>query len=351
MEFLYVLFDRTLDIVLKPVGQELGYLFCYKSKVKELNENAEGLQRERERLQHEVEDADRNGKRIHAPVSDWLLKVDEIFLKTEEFQKDGSNAKTKCSNCLFPNLIVRHRLGKRVAKLALDVDKLLKDSKFGEVSYRPSPTWVGSIFSEISYESLKSRNETVEEIMKALTDSSARTIGIYGQGGVGKTTLVKEVARRALEMKLFKVVVMAVVTRNPQIKYIQGQIADMLGMTLEEETEIGRAGQLRERLKKDKENTLVILDDLWDGLDLNKLGVPLHNDHFIQSVKNGFAIPGNMSEKEESSDNNRGCKILLTSRSKEVLSTQMDVNENSIFSVGVLEEKEAEIAQEGCWTA
>jgi putative protein kinase ArgK-like GTPase of G3E family len=34
-------------------------------------------------------------------------------------------------------------------------------------------------------------------------------IGLYGMGGVGKTTLVKEVGRRAKESKLFDEVLMA----------------------------------------------------------------------------------------------------------------------------------------------
>ncbi|KAI4353813.1 hypothetical protein L6164_002739 [Bauhinia variegata] len=339
MEFLSVVFGNSLDFLLKPIGQELGYLFCYNSRVKELNQKAEKLLREKERVQHEVEDAERNGKGIHAPVSDWLLKVDEMIPKNEEFQKDGSNSKTKCFNGLFPNLIVRHQLGRRAAKLGVDVDELMKDSKFDEVSYRPSPTWIGSVFSVMGYESLKSRNETVEEIMKALRDSSVRIIGVCGQGGVGKTTIVKEVAKKAREMKLFTEVVMATATRNPEIKSIQGQIADMLGMTLEEESEMGRAGQLRERLKKYKENILVIIDDLWDGLDLNKLGVPAHDDDSSQKTTRDESVSlGSKREKEIYG----GCKILLTSRSKEVLST-MAVKENSIISVEVLQEKEAEL--------
>ncbi|KAI4354201.1 hypothetical protein L6164_003091 [Bauhinia variegata] len=341
MEFLSILVDKVLDNVLKPAERELGYLFCYKSQVNELNQSADDLQSKRERVQKEVEEAERNGRQIHSDVRDWLQEVEEIIPKTEEFQKDGGNAKTKWSsfNGLFPNMIVRHQLGRRAAKLTVDVNKLQNDSEFDGVSFRPSPAWAGAPFTEIGYESLESRIKIVEEIMKALKNSSVRTIGICGLGGVGKTTLVKEVANKATEMKLFNVVVMATVTKNPQIKNIQGQIADTLGMTLEEETETGRAGQLRERLRKDKENTLVILDDIWDRVDLNKLGIPVQDDDSSQkTMRNESVLPGNKSEKEMSG----GCKIMLTSRSKEVLSTQMDVNENSVFSVGVLEEKEAE---------
>ncbi|KAI4353837.1 hypothetical protein L6164_002760 [Bauhinia variegata] len=340
MEFLSVVFGNSLDFLLKQIGQKIGYLFCHNSRVKELNQKAEKLLRERGRVQHEVEDAERNGKGIHATVSDWLLKVDEIIPKKEEFQKDRSTLKTKCFNGLFPNLIVRHQLGRRAAKLGVGVDELMKDSKFDEVLYRPSPTWIGSVFSNMGYESLKSRNETVEEIMKALKDSSVRTIGICGQSGVGKTTLVKEVANKAREMKLFTEVVMATVTRNPEIKSIQGQIAAVLGITLEEESEMGRAGQLREKLKKYKENILVIIDDLWDGLDLNKLGVPVHDDDSSQKTMRDESVSlGSKREKEIY----EGCKILLTSRSKELLSAQMAAKENSIFSVEVLQEKEAEL--------
>ncbi|KAI4353843.1 hypothetical protein L6164_002766 [Bauhinia variegata] len=269
LECLSIPVDKVLDVILKPVQQELSYLFCYKSQLKELNQTAEVLQSKREMVQKEVDEAQRNGRQIHTDVRDWLQEVEEIILKTEGLQLDRGTAQTKCSsfNGLFPSMFARHQQGRRAAKLTEDVNKLMDDSKFEGISYRPSPMWVGTTFSEISYESLESRTKMVEEIMKALKDSSIQSIGICGQGGVGKTTLVKEVANKAREMKLFNVVVMATVTRNPQIKNIQGQIADMLGMTLEEETEIGRAGQLQDRFKKFKESTLIILDDLWDRLE------------------------------------------------------------------------------------
>ncbi|KAI4353825.1 hypothetical protein L6164_002750 [Bauhinia variegata] len=232
----------------------------------------------------------------HEEVKLWLQKVDEI----KEIQEAGGSANTNLSKYegLIPYLLVRYQQGRRAVKLAVDVDKLL-NVEFGEVSYRPSiPMWTESVFSGIGSEGLQSRIKTVEDIMTALNDSSIRTVGIWGQGGVGKTTIVKAIAKKALEMKLFKVV-MATVTRNPQIRNIQGQIADMLGMTLEEETEIGRAGQLRERLKKDKENTLVILDDLWDGLDLNNFGIPIHDDDSSQkTMRNDSDFPASEIAKK-----------------------------------------------------
>ncbi|KAI4353808.1 hypothetical protein L6164_002734 [Bauhinia variegata] len=333
-----LLSEKCLDCVLKLPSRELSYLLCYKNKLKELNEKAEQLKGKEATEREKIEvAARRHGEvMIHEDVKLWLQKVDEI----KEIPEVGGSTNTNLSKYegLIPSLLGRHQRGRRAVKLAEDVDKLLNE-KFGEVSYRPIiPEWIKSLFSEIGSEGLQSRVKTVEDIMTALEDSRIRTVGIWGQGGVGKTTIAKAIAQKALEKKLFKVVVMATVTRNIQIRKIQGQIADMLAMALEEETEIGRAGQLRERLKKDKENTLVILDDLWDGLDLNKLGIPVHDDDSSQkTMRNDSVFPGNKSE------NCGGCKILLTSRSKEVLSSQMNVRKNSLFSLDVLGEKESEI--------
>ncbi|KAJ7942926.1 Disease resistance protein [Quillaja saponaria] len=71
--------------------------------------------------------------------------------------------------------------------------------------------------------------------------------------------------------------------------------------------------RLHERLKQEK-NVLVILDDLWEGIHLRKIGIPFGGDR-------------------------KGCKVLLTSRSQEVLSNQMVTRKD--FLLGVLPEEEA----------
>ena len=252
------------------------------------------------------------------------------------------------------------------------------NKKFDKVSYRLGPSSDAALLNT-GYESFGSRNETIEKIMKALEDSTVNIVGVYGAGGMGKTTLVKEVANKAREKKLFNMVVMANVTRIPDIEKIQGQIAEMLGMRLEEESEIVRADRIRKRLMKEKESTLIILDDLWDGLNLNILGIPRSEDDdgsqqdvndlsdfgyhkmekevfsadfhtmkkdklavdFNTMKKGKLSVDSNMIKKEKLSGDHKGCKILLTSRSKEVICNKMDVQERSTFSVGVLDENEA----------
>ncbi|MCI05608.1 CC-NBS-LRR resistance protein, partial [Trifolium medium] len=103
------------------------------------------------------------------------------------------------------------------------------------------------------------------------------------------------------------------VTKNPDIKTIQGEIADWLGLRFAEETILGRAHRLRQRIKMEK-NILIVLDDIWIILDLEKVGIPFGNEH-------------------------NGCKLLMTSRNQDVL-LQMDVPKDFTFKLGLMSENE-----------
>ncbi|KAL9315071.1 hypothetical protein ACSQ67_016072 [Phaseolus vulgaris] len=275
--------STTTECALKNVGsvvkRQVGYIFNYKDKFKELESYIQKLEHNRERLQHQVDDALRNADEIENDVQDCLKQMDEKIKEYTSYIHNECHAKTICSLGFFPNNFkLRYQLGREATKKVEQIigNELWKKG-FNNVSYKKGPS-TDAAFSNMGYESFASRNTNMEMILKALEDSTVDMIGVHGPGGVGKTTLVKEVAKIARENKLFKTVVIASIGRNPDFKNIQGQIADMLGMRLEGESEIARVDRIRKRLKNEKENTLIILDDLWDGLDLNKLGIPCNDD-------------------------------------------------------------------------
>ncbi|CAJ1816642.1 unnamed protein product [Sphenostylis stenocarpa] len=348
--------ENALQIAGRVVKRQLGYFFNYNDKFEELKSYIEMLDNTRKRIQHQVNNADMNAEDIEDDVQHCLKQMDEKIKKYELFIHDEHHSKTRCSIGFFPNnLQLRYRLGRNATKIVEEMKaEELWNKRFDEVSYRVLPG-IGAALANSGYESFASRTKTMDMLMQALEDSTVNMIGIYGAGGVGKTTLVKEVATKAQEKKLFNVVVMANITRNPNIQKIQGQIAEMLGMRLEEESEIVRADRIRKRLKKEKENTLIILDDLWDGLDLNRLGIACSDEddgsqHDVNDIsdsgydkieKEELSSDLNKMIKEKISHDHKSCKILLTSRRKQVLCNQMDVQERSTFSVGVLDENEA----------
>ncbi|XP_052728349.1 uncharacterized protein LOC108328951 [Vigna angularis] len=366
--------ESALNITASMVKRQVGYYFNYKDKFKELESYIEKLEHNKERLQHQVDSALRSGEEIENDVQHCLTLIDEKIKEYKSCINDECHAKTICSIGFFPNNFrLRYQLGRKATKMVEEIigDELWKTS-FDNVSYQELPS-IDATFSNNGYESFASRNKTMEMIMKALQDSTVGMIGVYGPGGVGKTTLLKEIANKAREKKLFKIVIIANITGNPDFKKIQEQIAGMLGMKLEEESEIARVDRIRKRLKNEKENTLIILDDLWGGLDFNKLGIPCNDDASQQEVNDmsdfgsnndisDFGSNNDISDygynktemkelskvdldkmkKEKLSKDYRGGKILLTSRNKQVLCNEMDVQESSIFSVGVLDEKESE---------
>ncbi|XP_044478069.1 disease resistance protein At4g27190-like [Mangifera indica] len=149
--------------------------------------------------------------------------------------------------------------------------------------------------------------------MEALKDDKVSIIGICGMGGVGKTTLVKQVGILAKEQKLFDSIVMVVVSQTPNIMNIQAEIAEMLGLTsFSVNSKSARASSLWERIKKE-ERILIILDDIWRRIQLEEIGIPFGKDH-------------------------GGCKIVLTSRRKNVCD-QMGCDRT--FTVGTLTKQES----------
>ncbi|KAK9205778.1 hypothetical protein WN943_016048 [Citrus x changshan-huyou] len=135
-------------------------------------------------------------------------------------------------------------------------------------------------------------------------------IGVNGMSGIGKTVLVKEAARQVKEDKLFDEVVFAEVSQTPDVKRIQGEIADQLGLSFSKGSECERAMVLCDRLRKEKKKILVILDNIWTSLDLERVGMPLGDE----------------------------CKVMLTSIRLSVLSNDMGSQKN--FLVSILTEEE-----------
>ncbi|KAK9046697.1 hypothetical protein V6N11_052578 [Hibiscus sabdariffa] len=89
-------------------------------------------------------------------------------------------------------------------------------------------------------------------------------------GGVGKTTLVTQVGKRAKELQLFQVI-KVVVSQTPSIGDTQNKIADFLNLKFEKTTKEGKAEELWRRLEKE-ENVLIILDDIWNEVHLKEIG-------------------------------------------------------------------------------
>ncbi|KAM5574476.1 hypothetical protein ABKV19_013761 [Rosa sericea] len=139
------------------------------------------------------------------------------------------------------------------------------------------PIEIESIMHTGDFEAFEATRQAMEEVMSALKDDNITIIGINGMGGVGKTTMVTYVSSQAKRDGIFDHVIMACISENPDLIKIQGILADMLGMQLKEETEIGRAGRLKDRIMRGN-RILIILDDMWKNINLSSIGIPSYNE-------------------------------------------------------------------------
>ncbi|KAL5823718.1 hypothetical protein ACOSQ4_021618 [Xanthoceras sorbifolium] len=269
--------EQAVQPLVDSISTQLGYIWNYKTNFDNLEKQVQMLQGRREAMKHRIEEATRNGEEIEQEVVNWLDSVNKMIDEASEIIDENRQANMKCFKRLCPDLKKRYQHSKKAAGKAEDVVRLREDGKFDRVSYRtpPKETWHPS---NKLYEDFESRRSTVENILNALRNPDTNMVGVYGMGGVGKTTLVREVGKQAEEQRLFVAVVFLEVSEKPDTRKIQGEIADKLGLEFREETESGRARKLCERLKKES-TILLILDNIWKGLDMDLVGIPFGNEH------------------------------------------------------------------------
>ncbi|XP_052297111.1 probable disease resistance protein At4g27220 [Citrus sinensis] len=304
---------QFLKCLAPPIERRFGYLRNYKANVENLKAEIDKLKDERRSIQHRVSEAERKGEKIEEKVEKWLVRANNTIEQSAKFIDDEETTNKRCLMGLCPNLKSGYQLSKEAETKVKAIVELKEEAgKFDDrISYRtiPEDIWLKS---HKGCEAFESRLSTLKAIQNALIDVDVSIIGVYGMGGIGKTTLVKEFARRAIEDKLYDKVAFSEVTQSPDIKKIQEEIAETLGLQLSEEAESRRAGRLYERLKNEKK-ILVILDNIWKPLDLGTIGIPFGVEH-------------------------RGCKLLFTTRDLDVL-LRMESEKN--FSIGILNEQEA----------
>ncbi|KAL4637273.1 hypothetical protein ACB092_03G066300 [Castanea dentata] len=308
-ETVKVIVEKIVGYTIGAVGSQLDYLISYKKNVDNLSNKVGDLEDARDSVQRKVQAATFNVEEIEPNVQRWQTRVQGITAEVQEFVEKEGQAKLKCFN-----LKARYQIGKKAHKMGLAVKELKdKADTFHTVGHRV-PIEGDTTISTKGYEDFESRKSIFDGVMKALKDENIPAIGVCGMGGLGKTMLVGKIATQAKVDTLFERIVTVVVSQTPNLKQIQKDVAKQLQISefKDEDADFQKAHLLRKRLKKEK--ILLIIDDIWAELDLEDLGISF-------------------------GDGQKGIKLLLTSRFRDVLGIYMDAKE--IFYVGVLSHNES----------
>ncbi|GKV51176.1 hypothetical protein SLEP1_g57847 [Rubroshorea leprosula] len=229
------------------------------------------------------------GKIARQEVRDWMEKASQqIAIKVEDLISPGERSSSS-------------NLEKKTEELKQTFEQGEKYTNAGEslVVDDHSIKGVPLVVDECS-----GKDDVQDRILEWLKGDEVIRIAVSGMGGVGKTTIMKQVHNQLLKEPKFNKAIWVKVSRDFDIfvqqkrefdvRRFQKRIASSLELKLEPEdyeNETKNAGMISQKLRQG--SFVLILDDMWHPFSLEDVGIP--------------NLVGN-----------NGCKLVLTTRLQDV---------------------------------
>ncbi|CAN6902207.1 unnamed protein product [Brassica oleracea] len=244
----------------------------------------------------EVQREEAKGQRRLNRVQVWLTSVETI----EKHFHDLNNTRTMelqrlclCGVC-STNFKSSFRYGRSVSLMLIEVLNLQSDGVFEVVATEQQA--MRCVVEERPLLRVIVGQETMlVRAWNRLMDDETAIMGLYGMGGVGKTTLLTQINNKFCKAYYgVEIVIWVVVSNDLRVENIQDDIAEKLGLCGEgwnRKKKRHKVTDIHAHMKNKK--FVLLLDDIWRKVDLTEIGVP-------------FPTREN------------GCKAVFTTRSREV---------------------------------
>ncbi|KAK4263519.1 hypothetical protein QN277_028916 [Acacia crassicarpa] len=243
----------------------------------DLEKNLKLLETKWEKLEEKMNDVKaylEEEERSHQ-VSGWLKRTERVQVEVKDIQdRRNKQIQEKCLSKYCPKYCIsNYKLGKNVAEILGKVDE--QETEWGQ--------FCGAL--KMASKPLQKPNEmpcgetvgldlVIPKVLEHIDETNIGIIGLYGMGGVGKTTLLKKINNELGKRSGFYIV-WVVVSKSPNLDSIMECIRKSVGIGDDIwnhcSNQDGKAAKIYEVLKKKK--FVLLLDDIWDRLDLENVGV------------------------------------------------------------------------------
>lgn len=175
--------------------------------------------------------------------------------------------------CCSKNYISTYKFGKMVSEKLSEVTDLQGKGAFEVVAERAP---IASVV-EMPLEPTVGMETLFDKVWRDLNYENVGIMGLYGMGGVGKTTLLKNINNNFLKITTSDYnVIWVVVSQDYRLDNLQNVIGEKIGYseeTWKRRDYHNKATDIFSILSRRK--FVLLLDDIWDRIDLTELGVPL----------------------------------------------------------------------------
>ncbi|XVF78214.1 hypothetical protein PTKIN_Ptkin14bG0112300 [Pterospermum kingtungense] len=253
-----------MDFVLTKIDESWDTPTKLDEKMNDLKRKLEGLNALKEDTESRISIELHPRKKLKKEVELWLRNVGRINAEIQNLEDKFEESSALSRGFLKGNVL----------KKIQEVEELVQEGKCHDCLVVDNHGWIGQSLSTTTLFG-EAAKICMEEIWAYLMDDDIQKIGVWGMGGVGKTTIMKLIHNQLLnETEKFDVVRWITVSKEMNIIKLQNRIARAMGeILLEDEDETIRAGMICEMMAS-KGRYVLILDDLWHKLSLEEVGIP-----------------------------------------------------------------------------
>ncbi|KAL5539802.1 hypothetical protein UlMin_044296 [Ulmus minor] len=273
--------SSVLQTLTQPIIEEAKFLSGVKDKV-------EDAKLELRMMRCFLKDADAKARGGDEILRDWVLEIADVaydlenvvatfVLKEEAAARKGMVMRFAC---LFKRASELHKVGSKIDILSNRISKLTQGMQTYGLKVIPSNDRQNDsrrTYSHVPDHDFVGFGKNIKELVEHLTNPASGVVSICGMGGLGKTTLAREVYRRSEVKTHFNCFAWVYVSQQFQPKEILEEILFHLlspaGNRRKEIKAMSKSAlvtELHQELEEKK--CLVVLDDVWtiDAWDILK---------------------------------------------------------------------------------